>query len=207
MIEEGMSLDAKYVETITKEEINKLPIKSFEGEIIVIDTPGDEKLVVEELMREKVLGFDTETKPSFKKGVSNQNKVALLQLSTSTKAYLFRLNKIPLSNEIAGILSNKNIKKVGVALNDDVKVLQHLNNFKPSSFVELSEYVNQFNIVNNGLKKLAGIVLEVKISKAQQLSNWEKDILTEGQLRYAATDAWACLEIYNKLNGELEKQS
>lgn len=182
---------------ISKEEINALPIERFDGEIIVIETISDVYKVVKYLENQTTLGFDTETRPSFKKG--RKNKVALLQLSTNEMAFIIRLNKTGLPPVLAEILANPAITKVGAAIRDDIKALQKLTHFHPQGFVELQNYVQQFNIESFGLKKLAAIVLNIKISKRQQLSNWEREELTDAQCIYAATDAWVALKIYRKL--------
>ncbi|MEN8118007.1 MAG: 3'-5' exonuclease [Bacteroidota bacterium] len=188
-----------FKESITKEELTDLPLKWFEGEIILVDSKKKLKLAVEELLNQPVIGFDTETKPSFKKGVVN--KVALLQLSTRKRAFLFRLNQIGLPKEIASILSDANVVKPGVAIRDDIKGLQSLRNFKPEGFIELQDHAKDLGIQNFSLKKLCAIACGFRISKGQQLTNWEANVLTEPQQIYAATDAWAALEIFeNFLN-------
>ncbi len=186
-----------YQSTITKEEIAKLPLTKFNGEIIVIDDKKKLDKIIPFLKNEKILGFDTETRPAFKKG--KINNVALLQLSSNEKAYLFRLNKIGLPNSLKEILNDENILKVGIAIRDDIRILQKLNYFEPNAFIGLQKFVKQFNIENNGMKKLAAIVLKSRISKAQQLSNWENEELTQPQLSYAATDAWICYKIFKAL--------
>ena len=191
-------MNNSYQSKITKEEIAELPLTKFNGEIIVIDNKKKLEAIIADLKKERILGFDTETRPAFKKG--RTNKVALLQLSSEHKAYLFRLNKIGLPDSLKEILSDDKTLKIGIAIRDDIKILQKLNKFEANSFVELQQFVKQFNIENNGMKKLAGIVLKSKISKAQQLSNWENETLTEAQLNYAATDAWICYKIYKKLS-------
>lgn len=187
-----------YRESINKEELAELPLKQFKGKILLIDNNDKYQAAVNYLSQQKILGFDTETKPSFKKGCINQ--VALLQLSTAEKAFLFRLNQIELNNGIKGILQNPNIKKTGVAIRDDIKTLQRLSFFKPEGFIELQEMVKNFGIQNFSLKKLSAIVLGFRISKSQRLSNWEAPQLTEAQQIYAATDAWVSLLIYQSLN-------
>jgi ribonuclease D len=189
-----------YLENIDKEEVNLLPLGNFEGEIIVVDSEHNMESIVPELMREKVWGIDTETKPCFKKGKHNQNKTALIQLCGAQKVYLFRINKIKIPKVLLEIFSNPNIIKVGVALRDDIAGLQRQKKFEPASFVDLQQMVNDFGIEANGLRSLSAIVLGLRISKSQQLSNWEAEILDEKQLLYAATDAWAPREIYMKLN-------
>ncbi len=174
-----------------------LPIKQFEGEVFIIDKEEDIFSAVEELKKSKIIGFDTETRPSFKKG--GKNKVALLQLSTADKAYLFRLNRITINDAIASLLADESIMKIGVAIHDDIKFLLKNNKFIPGGFIDLQTYVKSFGINVFGLKKLSSLILGYRISKAQQLSNWENEKLTESQLRYAATDAWVCREIYLEL--------
>ncbi|WP_372776026.1 3'-5' exonuclease [Mangrovibacterium sp.] len=191
-----------FQESITKEELDDLPSKSFEGEILVVNRHEQLEEVVEYLRKAEVLGFDTETKPSFKRG--QINKVALLQLSTADRAFLFQLHKIGLPDEVKSVLSDPNILKVGVAIRDDVKALQRLSHFKAGGFVELQDKVKGYGIQDFSLKKIAGIVLGVRISKSQRLTNWESDVLTEGQQTYAATDAWIGHEIFQSL---IEAQS
>ena len=192
-----------FQKTITKEEINDLPLEAFEGEIVIIDSDQGLKEAVEYLKQFPVLGFDTETKPSFTKG--NVNSVALLQLSSFEKSFLFRLNRIGLPFPIIDLLSDPEIIKVGAAIKDDIKGLQDINDFDGNSFLELQQYVSSFGIENFSLKKLAAIVLKIRISKRQQVSNWEAVELSVGQLRYAATDAWVSLEIYNALKASIAR--
>lgn len=187
-----------YKEAITKEELNELPLKSFEGEIIVLNDANGVKDAVNYLSKFPFLGFDTETKPSFKKG--QINNVALLQLSTDEKAFLFRLNHFDLQKPLLKLLSNPNIIKAGAAIRDDIKTLQVNRHFEPGGFVELQDEAKNRGINNFSLKKMAGIVLDCKISKAQQLSNWEAEELSEAQLRYAATDAWISYKIYESFS-------
>lgn len=189
-----------FQQNITPEEIEKLPLNQFEGEIVLIEKPEQIDAAIDELRNTRYLGFDTETRPSFKKGQQNQNKVALLQLSTGEKAYLFRVNKIGLPKQLVRILEDVSITKIGLAINDDLKILKKITRFKEKGFVDLAPYSSEnFDIECNGLKKLTAIILGFRISKSQQLSNWENDQLTEAQKIYAATDAWVCYEIYTKL--------
>jgi len=183
-----------YKESITKEELDNLPLKSFEGEIHVFNHSRGVNKAVQYLSNFSYLGFDTETRPSFKKG--QINRVALLQLSTNDNAFLFRLSQFEIPKSLLKLLANPNIVKAGAAIRDDIKTLQINKNFKPGGFVELQDEAKALGINNFSLKKLAGIVLDCKISKAQQLSNWEADELTNAQLKYAATDAWISYLIY-----------
>lgn len=187
--------------SISKEELNSLPIKSFEGKIVVIDNIKDVDKYSQYLNNQTVLGFDTETRPTFKKG--KRNKVALLQLSTNDVAFIFRLNSIGLPLALVDILKNNEIIKSGVAIRDDILALRNIVNFKPAGFVELQKKAKELGIENFGLKKLAGLVLGFRISKAQQTSNWEAEKLTNAQIKYAATDAWVSLNIYLRL--EIDK--
>ncbi|GMQ24931.1 3'-5' exonuclease [Algoriphagus sp. oki45] len=187
--------------SISKEEINELPLGQFEGEIFLIDHPEDVGEVVDFLEDQDIIGFDTETKPSFRKGQFNH--VSLLQLSTATQAFLFRLNSIGFPNELRSLLEKDNLIKVGAAVHDDIKALRKLtNSFHPASFFDLNDELKKVGFHNVGVRNLSGMVLKIRISKSEQVSNWEAERLTEKQLRYAATDAWACLEIYKVLRDE-----
>jgi len=189
-----------YKINIDKEELAVLPLIQFEGEIMLVESKEDYLISIEYLARQTMLGFDTETRPAFKKGVVYE--VALLQLATKDRAFLFRLNKIGLPNGLINILENPNIEKIGVAIRDDIKGLQKLNNFKPGGFVELQERVKDYGILDFSLKKLSAIVLGYRISKAQQVTNWEALELSEAQQIYAATDAWVSHRIYESLSQE-----
>jgi ribonuclease D len=189
-----------FKESITKEELIDLPLRWFEGEIVVVDNHEKLAQALEILSKASAIGFDTETKPAFKKGVFN--KVALLQLSVKSHAFLFRLNRIGLPVEVCKILSNPKIIKPGVAINDDIKALIKLKAFKPKGFIELQDHAKSLGINDFSLKKLAAITCGFRISKGQQLSNWEADRLSEAQQIYAATDAWAALEIFENFSND-----
>jgi ribonuclease D len=184
-------------EEISNEEIKQLPRKVFNGDIFLIDTERKFEIAIPLLQEYTTLGFDTETKPSFKKG--KMNSTALLQLATEDKAFLFRLNKIGFPDHLADILANENILKIGVAIRDDLNELKRLKDFEPGGFVDLQDTAKDLNIKNISLKKMAAIVLNFRISKSQRVSNWEQEILSPAQLKYAATDAWVCYELYQKI--------
>ena len=185
--------------TIEAGEIDKLPLGVFPGEIKVIDKPGlDYERAIFYLKRQKVLGFDTESRPVFSPGQHN-NGVALLQLSGPKKAYLFRLQMLGLRKSLCSILANKNIIKVGAASFDDVRGLQRIHGFEAAGFVDLQRIAWEWGIRDNSVKKLAANILGCRISKAQQLSIWEAPQLSPSQCNYAATDAWVCREMYLKL--------
>lgn len=177
-----------------------MPLADFKGRILVVDN-ADAMVEAEEiLLGHKLLGVDTETRPAFSKGVSY--KMALLQVSTEDVAVLFRLNKIDLSDKIKAILQDEKVKKIGAALRDDIRGLQNSQGkITVRGFVDLQNEVGKWGIEDKSVKKMAGIVLGVKVSKAQRLSNWEAVALTPAQQLYAAIDAWVCLIIYKKLMG------
>jgi ribonuclease D len=187
-----------FVSEISKEELHTLPLVRFKGKIHLIEHNMAAQLAVNWLKLHPVLGFDTETRPSFTK--RKINPVALLQLSTDTDAFLFRICKMGIPQSLLSLLTDPNILKIGVALKNDIDVLKRATKIKPGGFVDLQNLVQKFQIKNLGLARMAGIVMGIRISKAQQLSNWENDVLTEAQQRYAATDAWMCYMIYEKLN-------
>lgn len=189
--------DDGYKITITNEELNLLPLKAFEGKVNVITEADNLTKVRLDIEKHAIVGFDTETRPSFKRG--QIYKVALLQLAVPNKVYLIRLHHTGLPKEITEIFENNEIIKAGVAIHDDIKSLQKLSNFKPTAFVELSTMAKSVGLQVESVKKLAGLLLGIRISKSAQTSNWEAPTLTEKQIDYAATDAWVCLEIYSKL--------
>lgn len=187
-----------FAENLSNEEINELPLYQFNGGIFIIDTFDKLDYFLPLIQEQKMLGFDTETRPSFKKG--KVNPVSLLQLTSSNQAFLIRINKIGLPQEIANILADENIQKIGLAIKDDIKILRDITKFEPNAFLDLQDYVGDFGIEARSLKKITAIVLNQRISKSQQVTNWEREELSERQQIYAATDAWACLQIYKNLN-------
>ena len=185
--------------SISPEEISALELVSFPGEIVLVDREGEQlDHALRYLKRQRVLGFDTETRPTFSPD-QHSTGTALLQLSGEGRAFLFRLKKIGLPKPLAAILANPSIVKVGAATLDDVRGLQKITPFSPKGFVDLQSIVSEYGIRDKSVKKMTAIILGVKISKAQQLSNWEAEHLSESQQRYAATDAWVCREMYLKL--------
>ena len=185
--------------SISPEEIGELPLAAFPGEIVVIDAEDDNYFsAIRYLRRQKILGFDTETRPTFSPE-QHSNGTAILQLSGKEKAFLFRVKKLGLPKELLSVLASRAILKVGAATRDDVLGLQKILGFRPRGFVDLQSLVWEYGIRDKSVKKMAAIILGVKISKAQQLSNWEAEHLSESQMKYAATDAWICREMYQKL--------
>jgi ribonuclease D len=183
--------------TITKEEINSLPLASFEGEVNLIIEPNKVIKAFDEITSHEVVGFDTETRPSFHKG--QRYDVSLLQLALPEKVFLFRLNHTGITKEMISFLENDEILKAGIGLRDDIKALQKLKRFNADGFVELSSIAKSKGLQVESVKKLAGLVLGFRISKSAQTSNWESPNYTEKQINYAATDAWVCLRLYNSL--------
>lgn len=183
--------------TIAKEALNDLPKAAFPGQIHVVQTPQEAERAAAYLKTCPIVGIDTETRPSFSKG--RVYKVALLQVSSEDHCFLFRLNQTGLTMPVIKLLESPAVTKVGLSLRDDFMMLHKRAPFEPRAYVELQEYVHPFGIEDKSLQKIYGILFNEKISKSQRLSNWEAETLTQPQQLYAATDAWACLNIYHKL--------
>jgi ribonuclease D len=183
--------------SITKEEISLFPIEEFKGRIYEIKREEEIKEAVAYLSQFEMLGFDTETRPSFRKG--NVNGVALVQLATDDICFLFRLNKIDFYPDLIQLLSNPAILKIGLSLRDDFQTIRRKMKFTPEGFVDLQKVVTLYDIDDCSLQKIYALLFSKKISKNQRLTNWEAEELTESQKKYAALDAWACLKIYEKL--------
>jgi ribonuclease D len=193
-----------YKENISVEELAEHELSWFKGEIILVDNLKTFYEVFPRLLGNDLLGFDTETRPTFKKG--KKNAVSLIQLSTGDLACLFRINKIGIPDELVDLLSDPLVIKAGVAVHDDIRFLKGVRKFTPDGFIDLQILVKDFGIQSSGLKKLAAIILGFRISKRQQVTDWEADRLTEAQEIYAATDAWVCHQIYRKLVNGHEKR-
>ncbi len=193
-----MSKPITFAATISNEEASMLPAIEFTGPIAVIDSDMDIRAACNYLATQPVIGIDTETRPSFRPGPTN--RVALLQLSSAERSFLFRLNKIPLDKDILKLLEDRDIVKVGLAVMDDLRVLQRIRHFTAQNVVELQQFVPAWGIAEKSLRKISAIVLGKRVSKAQRLSNWEAAQLTDKQQTYAATDAWVCVHLYNYLN-------
>ena len=189
---------AEYKKTIDKEEIKLYPPFIFSGEVSVINDPRQVSQAVNDLSKYRALGFDTETKPSFRKGEVNQ--VSLLQLATEERVYLFRLKLCGFQPSLRNLLADPDITKIGVGIRDDLRFLRRLGDFTPASFIDLQNYVSEFGIEEKSFSKLMAIIFNVKISKRQRTSNWEAPQFSEGQVRYAATDAWGALKMYQRLS-------
>lgn len=196
--------------SIDKDELKELPKAIFSGQIHVVQSEAETKKAVDYLKSRQAIGIDSETRPTFTKGQSH--KVALLQISSENCCFLFRLNMIGLSQPLVDLLENPNVIKVGLSLKDDFMMLHKRAPFTQQNCIELQDYVRQFGIQDKSLQKIYAILFKQKISKSQRLSNWEADVLSDNQKQYAATDAWACLKIYNllqelKRTGDYEVES
>ena len=194
-------INNSYCTNISAEEIAACEHSWFKGEIVLVEDIETFRSVLPRLNKADLLGFDTETKPTFTKG--KRHKVSLIQLSTDDLAVLIRINKIGLPEELLRLLSDNTVTKAGVAIHDDIRFLKGVKKFSPDGFIDLQSFVKDFGIESSGLKKLTAIILGFRISKRQQITDWEADQLTEAQQVYAATDAWVCHQIYRKLtNGQ-----
>ena len=188
-----------FKESITPKELEALEYASFPGRIIVIDAVGAEfNRAITYLRSQKIIGFDTETRPTFTPSQPRYN-VSLLQLSGPDKAFLFRVNKIGMHRRLCNLLASDKVVKVGAAIHDDIRGLQKHHDFKPAEFVDLQKIGCEWGIRAKAVKKMAAIILGFRISKTQQLSTSEAETLSESQCKYAATDAWVCREMYIKL--------
>jgi len=195
MTTDATNIPEQYLRSFTKDEINAMPLRRYEGEIKVIRTKDERTRALEEIVGETVLGFDTETRPVFKKG-KKPGPPSLLQLATADCAYVFQIGVLPMDNGLCDILADRSVTKTGVAVRDDILGLQRLARFKPSGFVDLSAITAQHKLQTHGLRNMAANLLGFRISKSAQCSNWAKDSLTPQQVAYAATDAWVSRELY-----------
>jgi ribonuclease D len=180
-----------------KAKISTLPRVLFEGRIVVVLTERDAEKAVRYLLSQPILGVDTETRPSFKKGEAHQ--VALLQVSSYDVCFLFRLNQLGLSPSVKRLLEDTRVPKIGLSLRDDLLSLHKLADFNAGYFIDLQDHVREIGVEDMSLQKLYANFFAQKISKREQLTNWEADILQDKQKRYAATDAWSCIMLYEEL--------
>lgn len=189
--------------SISKEELSQLPTMIYPAEVTVVDDVSTARMAMRALNRETIVGFDTETRPSFRKG--QRFNVALMQISTLDRCFLFRLNKIGIDEELRKFLENPQITKIGLSIHDDFNAIHRNNDISCQGFIDLQQYVKPFGIADISLQKIYAIIFGERISKSQRLTNWEAPELTPGQQAYAALDAWACLRIYNALrSGEFK---
>ncbi|MCD7713379.1 MAG: 3'-5' exonuclease domain-containing protein 2 [Prevotella sp.] len=180
-----------------KNAVHDLPQAAFPGRIIVIFSEQAAEKAVNLLLASDILGIDTETRPVFKRGIAHQ--VALMQVSNRDTCFLFRLNIIGLCAPVLRLLENTSVPMIGLSLNDDITMLQRRGKFVPGRFIDLQNLVGELGIEDRALQKLYANIFGEKISKRQQLSNWEAPILSEAQKKYAALDAWACIRLYEEV--------
>ena len=192
-----------FASSVTVDEIEALEIATFPGEITVVQNDHCEEFdqAMEYLSAQEVIGFDTETKPCFVPKVP-RNKMAILQLSGGDRAYIFRLQQVGVPPKLAALLGSPKILKIGAAVHDDIRGLQEYRRFIPKGFVDLQRLAPTYGIEEKSVSKMSAIILKKRVSKSQQLSNWESSHLSEAQLRYAAIDAWICREMYYRLMEE-----
>lgn len=187
--------------SISKQQLASLPPAHYSGGIVIVDDPDMVRIAVEDLRNADLIGFDTETRPAFKKGQSYN--VALLQLASPEKCYLFRLNKIGMPEILKELLEDDKQTKIGLSTHDDFRNLRKICDIEPGRFIELQEFATRWKIADKSLTKLYAILFGERLSKSQRLSNWEADQLAESQQHYAALDAYACIRIYQHLNNGL----
>lgn len=192
-----MSTENRFIDKISNEQTALLPAIEFRGEIRIVEDERDIAAACKYLAEQPVIGFDTETRPSFRPGISY--RVSLLQLSTPQLCFLFRLNKIPLAKPILQVLETDSILKIGADVAGDLRSLRQIRHFRDAGFIDLQAIAPEWGIAEKSLRKLSAIVLGQRVSKAQRLSNWEAATLTDKQQLYAATDAWVCTRIYDRL--------
>jgi len=188
-----VTLSHDFARTITREAINELPIRRYEGEVRLVATPAEAERAVAELAAERVVGFDTETRPAFRAGVSYPP--ALAQVATARAVYLFQLQRADFSRILGGLLGSPTVK-AGVGLRDDVRQLQTLFAFSSRALVDLGEVARRHKLEKSGVRTLAALFLGFRIPKGTKTSNWAAARLSPAQVAYAATDAWACRELY-----------
>lgn len=192
-----MSTENRFTDKISNEQTALLPAIEFHGDVRIVDHERHIAAACNYLMEQPFVGFDTETRPSFRAGVTF--RVSLLQLSTPERCYLFRLNRIPLSKPILQLLESREVLKIGADVAGDLRSLRQIRRFRDGGFVDLQTIAPEWGIGEKSLRKLSAIVLGKRVSKAQRLSNWEAATLTPKQQLYAATDAWVCTQIYDRL--------
>lgn len=180
-----------------KKLIPSLPRVLFEGKIEVVVSETEAEKAVDYLLSQPIIGLDTETRPSFKKG--HTYTVSLLQVASHDICFLLRLNYLKFSPSIKRLLEDTTVPKIGLSLHDDVKMLHKIGEFEPGHFIDLQDRVKEVGVEDMSLQKIYANFFGMRISKRERLTNWEADILTEKQKRYAATDAWSCILLYEEL--------
>lgn len=194
-----MALPAEFLRTVSREEINELPVRRYEGEVLVVETMQDLDQAWEDLVQEKVVGWDTETRPAFRKG--EVHLPCLVQAATARAVYLFPLPKMDFSGVVGGLFAEPSIVKAGISVADDLRQLNRVFEIKENSVVDLGTVAHRHGMKQTGLRNLAGIFLGIRVPKGTKTSNWAARRLSAQQIAYAATDAWACRELYLRFQG------
>lgn len=188
--------------SISKDTLAQLPPALYGGKCHIVDTHSRSREAANFLLKCRTIGFDTETRPSFQKG--RTHKVALLQFATDDECFLFRVNKTGIGKELRKLIESTDILKIGLSTSDDFHALQRLQpDIRPDGFLDLQQWVKNYEILDNSLSRIHAIIFGEKISKSQRLTNWEAETLSDLQQQYAALDAWACLKIYRHLESGL----
>lgn len=187
----------RYTISITKEELSEMPRVEYNGVVRVVDTAAEMKKAVSILKKYDILGFDTESKPTFKKGATIH--VSLIQIAAEDICFLFRIKKLKDIEPLRELMESEQILKIGLSIHDDFNIMSHDYHFTPKGFVDLQKLVPKYKFSNTSLQKIYAILFEERISKSQQLSNWDAEELTDAQMKYAAIDAWSCIQIYKRL--------
>ncbi len=193
-VREGAELDEQYLRSFATEEIMAMPLTQFVGKIVFVESDRQLHQAMKQLLEEGLLGFDTETRPIFKKGITPPP--ALLQLAGSKHVYIFQLARLENKAVLAELLSAKHILKSGVSVRDDLKGLKEHFEFTEHGFVDLGDVAKKMNMLTHGLRNLTANLLGQRISKGAQCSNWAREALSTKQIVYAATDAWISRELY-----------
>lgn len=186
-----------FQKTITKDEVNELELNKYRGEIVLVDQEEDVDAAIAEILEDDLLGIDTEARPAFKRG--QYNPLALIQIATANRVFLFRTNKIGFPQPLREVFNREDLLKIGIALLDDVRDLKRLGEVEPQSMFDLNVYCPSLGFEKIGARNLSAMILGFRISKSQQTSDWEAEKLSIQQMEYAATDAWICREIYGRL--------
>ena len=183
--------------SITKEEVMELPLSSYSGKVRIVSSMEDINEAMQVISKSSVVGFDTESRPTFKKG--QIRNISLIQIATEREVFLLRMKEVGLTDSVIDFLESKSIQKIGIGLEDDKQLLNRIRRFTPTNFLDLNVQMPVIGAEKIGARNLAAMILEIRISKSAQTSNWENPTLTDKQIQYAATDAWICLEIHKKL--------
>ncbi len=188
------ALPPEFLRTVSRDEINELPIRRYEGEVLVVETPKDLDRAWEDLAQESMVGWDTETRPAFRKG--EVHLPCLVQAATARAVYLFQLPKMDFSGVVGGLFAEPSIVKAGISVADDLRQLRLVIPFEESSVLDLGKAAHRHGLKQSGLRNLAGIFLGFRVPKGTKTSNWAAPRLSPQQVNYAATDAWTCRELY-----------